>query len=284
MSDGTDSTPTCQEGLHITQEEGFLCHIQVHTKLDIEPQKAFEIIADPDNARMFRSIDECSHRKVLHDNGRGRQRVDVEHSSSWRFMMWGGKFVTRLLVEQDDKDRVMAFQLNGSGFMRNFEGFWRMEPFPGNPKATMAVLHQNILPKVSAPGLNWVLTGICKRQIENMVEDVQKEVERLNKGEPIPKHQLAKLKRSWKEPAVKGFSLDLDGSDDEADSPTAGSSAAEQPAEQSQPSLPKTAVTATDNWPLLQAAKHNMISAAPSEQAADAAEKEDAGLPAAGAS
>jgi hypothetical protein len=117
-----------------------------------------------------------------------------------------------------------------------FEGFWRMEPYPGEPQvvgregagvcrgnlvghscrictsplwqamgiravliqlrlcclrsaawrvcaqATLAVLHQNVLPCVSAPGLNWVITKICRAQIEAMLDDVKKEVSRITKG------------------------------------------------------------------------------------------------------
>lgn len=44
------------------------------------------------------------------------------------------------------------------------------------------MLHQNVLPIVSAPGLNWVITKICTAQIEAMLEDVKKEVARLNAG------------------------------------------------------------------------------------------------------
>ena len=49
-------------------------------------------------------------------------------------------------------------------------------------QATLAVLHQNVLPCISAPGLNWVITKICRAQIEAMLEDVKKEVSRIRKG------------------------------------------------------------------------------------------------------
>lgn len=35
---------------------------------------------------------------------------------------------------QDDGAKVLAFRLREPGFMRNFEGFWRMEPYPGLPQ------------------------------------------------------------------------------------------------------------------------------------------------------
>ena len=37
-------------------------------------------------------------------------------------------------VLQDDHAKVMAFRLRVPGFMRSFEGFWRMEPYPGQPQ------------------------------------------------------------------------------------------------------------------------------------------------------
>lgn len=47
-------------------------------------------------------VQECTHRKVLHDDGRGRQLIEVDHKSGWRFMWQHGSFTTRLLVEQVD--------------------------------------------------------------------------------------------------------------------------------------------------------------------------------------
>jgi hypothetical protein len=151
-------------------------------------------------------------------------------------------------LPQDDNAKVMAFRLRTPGFMRKFEGFWRMEPYPGQPQvcgrqssgicrgslgshscricrsplwqalclgavstqlqldgclhsaakgmcvqATLAVLHQNVLPCVSAPGLNWVITKICRAQIEAMLEDVKKEVSRIRNGAQMHAIPLVKL-------------------------------------------------------------------------------------------
>lgn len=113
------------------QEVGWLCHVRMQQKLDLPPDKAYDIISDPDNARIFRNIEvrllavmpprmarqnhadekaelntilsrpqECTHRKILHDNGRGRLRVEVDHQSGWRFLWHKGQFTTKLLVEQ----------------------------------------------------------------------------------------------------------------------------------------------------------------------------------------
>lgn len=44
------------------------------------------------------------------------------------------------------------------------------------------MLHQNLLPCVSAPGLNWLVTKVCRAQIENMLKDLKQEIRRVNKG------------------------------------------------------------------------------------------------------
>lgn len=50
-------------------------------------------------------------------------------------------------------------------------------------QATQAVLHQNVLPCVTAPGLNWLVTRICRAQIEGMLHDLKQEIGRLDRGE-----------------------------------------------------------------------------------------------------
>lgn len=252
---------TPKEGIEVTQEAGFMCHIQMHAKLDAPCQVAYELIKDEDNARFFRNIDECTHRQVLHEDGRGRLRAEVDHESSWHFWKWGGSFVTSLLVEQDDNARVMAFRLRRPGFMKSFEGFWRMESFPGDPQATLAVLHQNVLPCVTAPGLNWILSKICRAQIEAMLEDVKQEVNRIQRGEPIPEAQLKKMegKRSWKQQPVQGFAVDFSSDDD---SPRASAAASPDANGSSRVAVSVRA----DDWELLKAAEHNMITPSPQQE------------------
>jgi hypothetical protein len=145
---------------------------------------------------------------------------------------------------QDNNARVMAFQLRKPGFMKQFEGFWRMEELPGNKgvslrlccetyipclsapvrgecavllnrhvalhagfisgnspcscalQGTYAVLHQNILPCVSAPGLNWLVTKVCRAQIENMLRDLKQEIQRVNKG-AFPRTRVLSVLDPW---------------------------------------------------------------------------------------
>lgn len=129
------------------QNEGFLCHIQLHSKLDVPQEAAYQMVTDPDNYRYFRNVtvsacistcpavvgrkglahgmadqcepaqydcikhppdrclpQECTHRKVVHDDGKGRKRVEVDHKSEWRFLWHHGSFTTCLLVEQVSRE------------------------------------------------------------------------------------------------------------------------------------------------------------------------------------
>lgn len=42
-----------------------------------------------------------TYRKVLEDDKHGRQRIELEHEAEWRFLVFGGRFLTRLFVQQD---------------------------------------------------------------------------------------------------------------------------------------------------------------------------------------
>lgn len=253
-----------KEGVEIINNEGFLCHIQLHSKLDVPRDAAYQMVVDPDNYRYFRNVTECTHRKVVHNDGKGRQRVEVDHRSEWRFLWHHGSFTTSLLVEQDDNARVMAFRLRRPGFMKSFEGFWRMEDLPGDKGGTYAVLHQNLLPCVSAPGLNWLVTKVCRAQIENMLKDLKQEIRRVNKGDPIPAEQQQKMEKGASaQPDANGHQLDAAGSDG---TPEAADGLAPNAAEQHNGT--ETPLDA-DDWPLLRAAEHNMIAPSTKKPAGD---------------
>jgi hypothetical protein len=117
-------------------------------------------------------------------------------------------------------------------------------------QSTFGVLHQNLLPCVSAPGLNWLVTKVCRAQIENMLKDLKHEIRRVNRGmcpvqdaccqwsegsaatvsacrippscaglcaagDPIPTEQQEKLaagNRSWVQPDTESHQLDAAGS------------------------------------------------------------------------
>ena len=52
-------------------------------------------------------LQEVSYRKVLHDDRKGRQKVEVEQLAAWKFLMFSGSFTTRLYVFQDKSQGVV---------------------------------------------------------------------------------------------------------------------------------------------------------------------------------
>jgi len=50
------------------------------------------------------------------------------------------------------------------------------------PVQAVATLRQKVKPGLSAPGLDSFVKGVCKRQLMGIIEDIHREVDRLNKG------------------------------------------------------------------------------------------------------
>ncbi|GJY84683.1 chaperone protein ClpB3, chloroplastic [Tanacetum coccineum] len=92
------------------------------------------------NLRTFqgrnRSLDEvCNQikdvevlsRKVLVDEG-SRQVVENKQDAIWRFLWWSGTISVHVLVDQNKEDYSMKFRQVKPGFLKNFEGRWKVEP------------------------------------------------------------------------------------------------------------------------------------------------------------
>lgn len=174
--------------IKVTQSPGFLCHISASATMPIEANALFkQVITHPDNAAIFRHMDRCTYRQVLEESG-GRRRVEVEHEASWRFLMFHGKFHTRLLVEEDDATRTMHFELKPGtgGIMKRFKGAWQVEPHPDDPEhCSISTLDQDLALAVSLPPpFNRILKGISCRQVRSIMEDIQKEADRMASGKP----------------------------------------------------------------------------------------------------
>lgn len=69
--------------------------------LPVTSRQAFELLAHPDGAQIFRGVEECMHRKILEDDGNGRKKVQVENVSMWKVMMITGRVATRLMGTED---------------------------------------------------------------------------------------------------------------------------------------------------------------------------------------
>lgn len=53
-------------------------------------------------------LQEVKYRKVLCDDKKGRQKVEVEQLAAWKFLMFSGSFATRLYVFQDKQQRTVS--------------------------------------------------------------------------------------------------------------------------------------------------------------------------------
>lgn len=67
-----------------------------------------------------RLLQEVVFRKVLEDDG-NRQLVEVEQLGRWRFLMLSGTFSSRVIVEQNRREKsVCASQFHVLQFMRGY--------------------------------------------------------------------------------------------------------------------------------------------------------------------
>lgn len=48
-------------------------------------------------------VQKVAYRKVLEDDGKGKQKVEVEQVAAWKILMFKGSFATRLFVSQDKR-------------------------------------------------------------------------------------------------------------------------------------------------------------------------------------
>lgn len=172
--------------IKVTQAPGYLCHIKATAKFCLPPDKLFrQIITHPHNEKIFRHMDRCSYRKVLKDDGDGRQEIEVAHEASWKFLIFGGTFTTNLVVEQDNQQRLMKFSLKpeSGGIMKKFVGWWQVDSYPEDPNACMTYLEQDLaLGIYMPPPFDRILKGISCSQVRKIMEDVKLEVEKVNSG------------------------------------------------------------------------------------------------------
>lgn len=204
--------------LEVTQPEGWMCKVRLQTKIHLPPDELFDLLTQPDNSGVFRNIKALKSRKIIEDDRRGRQVIDIEQEAKWRFLCFGGTFSTKLFVHQNRPTREIGFKLKESGMMKRFEGTWNIRPFnqealdesfgfnhrqgqhwsagpmhafQGFQKrmrggrvaetASLLTLEQSVCPNAIPPkALEKILKGIAARQVRNLIEDVRREVDRRN--------------------------------------------------------------------------------------------------------
>ncbi|XP_047330795.1 uncharacterized protein LOC124934323 [Impatiens glandulifera] len=194
----TDPSPEIQ----VTVPKGSLCNLNVKVNVGLPPDAIYNIVTDPDNKRVFKNIEEVVSRRVLIDEGH-RQVVELEQTALWRFLWWSGTITVHVLVDQNRKDYTMKFKQVKTGFMKRFEGCWKLEPlfvdekvcYPFVPKnmedyisctrgkgriGSKVSLEQLIQPAlVPPPPISWYLRGITTKTTEMLITDLIEEASRI---------------------------------------------------------------------------------------------------------
>lgn len=208
----------------VTRPEGLTSKVQLSAKIDCSPDEVFDILVDPDNARYFSTVAAVTYRKVLQDDKKGTQRIEIEQAGQWRFLWLSGCFFTRLFVYQNKKEGVVEFNLAKEGFMKKFTGRWEIRPFdqhalneishrsnvwrdlgyrirsaiPGNkPETTLVTLEQSILSNKTMP--SWFIgyvNRVTASIVQTIIRDLRSEVDRVKAGKPIPEWQMKKLRKA----------------------------------------------------------------------------------------
>ncbi|XVE75035.1 hypothetical protein DITRI_Ditri12bG0065000 [Diplodiscus trichospermus] len=191
--------------IKVSVPKGSLCNLKAKVDVGLPPDAVYNIVIDPDNKRVFKNIKEVISRKVLVDEGQ-RQVVEVEQAALWRFLWWSGTISVHVLVDQNREDHSMKFKQVNAGFMKKFEGHWRVEPIfvdektclPFKPKTwaeycsctggkgrigSKVSLDQLIQPAiVPPPPISWYLRGITAKTTEMLINDLLAEAARLTSG------------------------------------------------------------------------------------------------------
>ncbi|KAJ0506938.1 putative START-like domain superfamily protein [Helianthus annuus] len=194
-----DDQPT---SIEVVVPKGSLCQLNVKTNVGLPPDAIYNIVTDPDNRRVFKNIQAVLSRKVLLDEG-SRQIVDLEQAAIWRFLWWSGTISVHVLVDQNRDDYSMKFKQVTPGFMKRFEGSWKVEPIlldeklchPFKPKtlseymsctqcngriASKVTLQQLVEPAiVPPPPISWYLRGITSKTVEMLINDLVEEAARI---------------------------------------------------------------------------------------------------------
>ncbi|BDA44539.1 hypothetical protein COCOBI_06-0150 [Coccomyxa sp. Obi] len=202
--------------VEVTRPEGFMMKVALQAKVDLSPEAVYEILTAPDNAAVFRGIKKVGYRKVLEDDGKGKQKVEVEQVAAWKLLMFRGSFSTRLFVFQDKRRGTVEFRLARPGLMKDFAGTWRVQPFtqltlseaPQSPAqsnnpwhsltntlssymgdrrstATLVTLEQSLEPAVRPPKpLEGLVKSIAVAQLQGLLTDLREEVPRIKAGRP----------------------------------------------------------------------------------------------------
>ncbi|GAX85056.1 hypothetical protein CEUSTIGMA_g12476.t1 [Chlamydomonas eustigma] len=116
--------------IEVAEGNGFLYSLKLRAKLEDKPSAVYEILTNPDSVLVFRNIKACTYRKILEEDKHTRTRkLEVAHKALAKFLFVNITFETRLFVWEDDINKRIRFCTAQEGFMKKFEGSWRVQPF-----------------------------------------------------------------------------------------------------------------------------------------------------------
>lgn len=191
--------------IKVSVPKGSLCNLNVKVNVGLPPDAVYNIVIDPDNKRVFKNIKEVISREVLVDEG-SRQVVELEQAAIWRFLWWSGTISVHVLVDQNREDHSMKFKQVKTGFMKKFEGCWKVDPVfidekicsPFKPETweqycactkgkgrvgSIVSLDQLIQPAiVPPPPISWYLRGITTKTSEMLINDMLAETARIRES------------------------------------------------------------------------------------------------------
>lgn len=175
----------------VSRRQNGTLHVEASCSFPVTDMQFYELITHPENFEIFRNIQRCTFRKVLWNNGRGHQLVEVENESDWNLFVIRGAVQTRMIVEQDMSRGVMHFTLapNAVSPLRDLYGRWTITPglqkaaHDGTITPTCCVnLYQRFSPRNLPPFLFSAFAKFTIRHLRGTFEDLILEAQKIKSG------------------------------------------------------------------------------------------------------
>ena len=97
--------------------------------LDADADSMYRMLVDYDaSPRIFATVNACAVEPLERAE---RGAFLVRQSCRWKFLVFGGSFPCQLATREDPEERYMEARLHEKGFIREFEGSWKVTEEPG---------------------------------------------------------------------------------------------------------------------------------------------------------
>ncbi|CAI5464006.1 unnamed protein product [Closterium sp. Yama58-4] len=141
----TDEAPD----MTVTVGQNALCQLDGTATVAFPPDAVFSLVCDPYNRRVFKNIKSVRNHHVVRDCN-GVKEVEMDMAFSFQLPFFTGTFDAHMRMVQDRPNRTMTFTLTRPGFMRKFEGFWKVQPLLV-PASSAASLQSQTAASLSSP-------------------------------------------------------------------------------------------------------------------------------------